>query len=142
MVVKAIEEWYMVLALTGLENIKWWHRNISRKGFVVNGFINHYPDFIVMTEKGKIVLIETKGDHLDNDQNRKKLILSHKWREKAGEPFRYYMIFRRKHLSLMVRISLTGFRRCWGNCDIHFQRAIAEMLPPHFTIHKKIQPIG
>ncbi len=86
-------EYDMVLALTGMQNIKWWHRNISRKGFVVNGFINHYPDFIVMTEKGKIVLIETKGDHLDNEQNRKKLTLSRKWQEKAGEPFRYYMIF-------------------------------------------------
>jgi type III restriction enzyme len=88
-------EYDMVLALTGM-NIKWWHRNMSRKGFVVNGFINHYPDFIVMTEKGKIVLIETKGDHLDNEQNRKKLALSRKWQEKAGEPFRYYMVFQEK----------------------------------------------
>lgn len=89
-------EYDMVLALTGLQNIKWWHRNMSRKGFVVNGFINHYPDFIVMTEKGKIVLIETKGDHLDNEQNRKKLTLSRKWQEKAGEQFRYYMVFQEK----------------------------------------------
>ena len=88
-------EYDMVLALTGM-NVKWWHRNMSRKGFVVNGFINHYPDFIVMTEKGKIVLIETKGDHLDNEQNRKKLTLSRKWQEKAGEPFRYYMVFQEK----------------------------------------------
>ena len=88
-------EYDMVLALTGM-NIKWWHRNMSRKGFVVNGFINHYPDFIVMTERGKIVLIETKGDHLDNEQNRKKLTLSRKWQEKAGEPFRYYMVFQEK----------------------------------------------
>lgn len=89
-------EYDMVLALTGMPNIKWWHRNMSRKGFVVNGFINHYPDFIVMTEKGKIVLIETKGDHLDNEQNRKKLSLSRKWQEKAGEQFRYYMVFQEK----------------------------------------------
>lgn len=89
-------EYDMVLALTGMPNIKWWHRNISRKGFMVNGFINHYPDFIVMTEKGKIVLIETKGDHLDNEQNRKKLTLSRRWQEKAGEPFRYYMVFQEK----------------------------------------------
>lgn len=54
------------------------------------------PDLIVMTEKGKIVLIETKGDHLDNEQNRKKLSLSRKWQEKAGEQFRYYMVFQEK----------------------------------------------
>lgn len=89
-------EYDMVLALTGMQNIKWWHRNMSRRGFVVNGFINHYPDFIVMTEKGKIVLIETKGDHLDNEQNRKKLALSRKWQQKAGEQFRYYMVFGEK----------------------------------------------
>lgn len=89
-------EYDMVLALTGLSNIKWWHRNMSRKGFAINGFINHYPDFIVMTEKGKIVLIETKGNHLDNEQNRKKLTLSRKWQEKAGEQFRYYMVFQEK----------------------------------------------
>ena len=89
-------EYDMVLALTGLPNIMWWHRNMSRKGFVVNGFINHYPDFIVMTQKGKIILVETKGDHLDNEYNRKKLALSRKWQEKAGEPFRYYMVFQEK----------------------------------------------
>lgn len=89
-------EYGMVLALTGLANVKWWHRNISRKGFVVNGFINHYPDFIVMTESGKIILIETKGDHLDNEANRKKLTLSRTWQSLAGEQFKYYMVFQEK----------------------------------------------
>ncbi len=27
----------------------------------INGIINHYPDFIVRTSSGKIVIIETKG---------------------------------------------------------------------------------
>ncbi len=89
-------EYDMVLALTGLPNIKWWHRNMSRKGFVINGFVNHYPDFIVMTKAGKIVLIETKGDHLDNEANRKKLELSRTWQNLAGEQFRYYMVFQKK----------------------------------------------
>ena len=102
-------EYDMILALTGLTNIKWWHRNMSRKGFVVNGFINHYPDFIVMTEKGKIVLIETKGDHLDNEQNRKKLVLSRKWQEKAGETFRYYMVFQEKAPDLSGAYSFDKF---------------------------------
>lgn len=89
-------EYDMVLALTGLTNVKWWHRNMSRKGFAVNGFINHYPDFIVMTESGKIVLIETKGDHLDNEANRKKLTLSRAWQSMAGTQFKYYMVFQEK----------------------------------------------
>ena len=102
-------EYDMVLALTGLPNIKWWHRNMSRKGFMVNGFINHYPDFIVMTQKGKIVLIETKGDHLDNEYNRKKLALSRKWQEKAGETFRYYMVFQEKAPDLSGAYSFAKF---------------------------------
>lgn len=61
----------MVLKLTGLPNIKWWHRNNQSKGFCLNGAHNHFPDFIVMTTSGKIVLIETKGDHYDNRVCRK-----------------------------------------------------------------------
>lgn len=99
----------MVLALTGLENVKWWHRNMPKKGFVVNGFVNHYPDFIVMTKAGKIVLIETKGDHLDNEQNRKKLNLSRTWQSMAGGQFKYYMVFQGKAPDLNGAYSFDKF---------------------------------
>lgn len=102
-------EYDMVLAFTGLSNIKWWHRNMSRKGFVINGFVNHYPDFIVMTKSGKIVLIETKGDHLDNEVNRKKLELSRTWQSLAGEQFRYYMVFQKKAPDLKGAYTFDGF---------------------------------
>jgi len=102
-------EYDMVLALTGLKNIKWWHRNMSRRGFYVNGYINHYPDFIVMTKNGKIVLIETKGDHLDNEVNRKKLELSRTWQSMAGEQFKYYMVFQNKAPNLRGAYTLDGF---------------------------------
>ena len=39
----------MVMALTAMPNVRWWHRNISRQGFCINGFVKHYPDFIVET---------------------------------------------------------------------------------------------
>ena len=45
-------------AVVGLDNVKWWHRIIERNDFRINGFINHYPDFMVMTQSGKLVLIE------------------------------------------------------------------------------------
>lgn len=48
--------------LSALSNIRWWHRNISRKGFAINGAVTAYPDLIVMTESGKLLLVETKGD--------------------------------------------------------------------------------
>jgi len=84
----------LILELTALDNIRWWHRNIARKGFAINGFIDHYPDFIVKTNNGKIILIETKGEHLKNDDSQAKLELGRQWSKTAGPNYRYYMVFR------------------------------------------------
>lgn len=88
----------MILEIAVLENIKFWHRNLSRgKGFYINGFQNnHYPDFILKTEKGNIILIETKGDHLDNDDSKNKRELGRVWVEKAGNNYKYFMVFENK----------------------------------------------
>ena len=69
----------MVWALSSLKNIKWWHRNISRLGFMINGSTHAYPDIIAMTHSGKILMIETKGDHLDNDESREKAKIGQQW---------------------------------------------------------------
>ena len=48
--------------LAGIDSVVWWHRNLSKgRGFRINGFLNHYPDFILRTERGKIIVVETKG---------------------------------------------------------------------------------
>lgn len=60
---------------------------------MLNGFINHYPDFIVATQQGKIILVETKGDDRDNSDSKAKLRLGRKWAELAGTNYRYYMVF-------------------------------------------------
>ena len=65
----------LVMELTGLPNVRWWHRNIARQGFCINGFLNHYPDLMIMTQKGSVVLAETKGEHLKNDDSRQKVKL-------------------------------------------------------------------
>lgn len=78
---------------SGLENIRWWHRNIDRKGFCINGPLNHYPDFILMTQSGTVVIVEPKGAHLKNDDSRRKLTLGRKWADMAGNKFRYFMVF-------------------------------------------------
>ena len=85
----------VISALAGLSNVRWWHRVIERNpnSFVLNGFINHYPDFIVATEKGNIILVETKGDDRDNSDSKAKLRLGRKWAELAGSKYRYYMVF-------------------------------------------------
>lgn len=93
-------EYELVMVLTGLTNIKWWHRNISRHGFFINGFVNHYPDFMVMTHSGKMVLIETKGDHLENRETKQKLALGRAWQNAAGPQYKYFMVFQSKDLQL------------------------------------------
>ena len=58
----------VVMELSSLNNIKWWHRNMARKGFAINGAVNAYPDIMVRTESGKLLLIETKGDQLEKSR--------------------------------------------------------------------------
>lgn len=86
----------LTLELTAIPSVRWWHRNIVDKkdGFRINGFINHYPDLIIMTQKGNIVLVETKGEHLKNDDSAKKARMGRAWQNAAGKGYRYYMVFR------------------------------------------------
>lgn len=78
-----------------MSNILFWTRNIEKRGFKINGFINHYPDFIIQTKSGKTVLVETKGDHLDAEQ---KIRLGQLWASKAGNEFRYFMVYDRREV--------------------------------------------
>lgn len=86
--------------VVALDNVQWWHRIIENKGFRINGYINHYPDFIVKTKSGKYILIEVKGDYLDGDDSRSKLRLGRKWQSMAGNNFRYFMVFDNKDLQI------------------------------------------
>lgn len=39
----------VISAISNEDNVYFWHRNQERgKGFFINGFINHYPDFIIV----------------------------------------------------------------------------------------------
>ena len=89
----------VVWELSALSNVKWWHRNSSRKGFAINGAVTAYPDLIVMTESGKVLLIETKGDQLENTESRVKAVIGSKWAAKAsmlGRIYKYYMVYQSK----------------------------------------------
>jgi type III restriction enzyme len=90
----------VITAIAALPNIVFWHRNLGRgKGFCINGYkSNHYPDFIVGTRSGRIILIETKGDDRDNSDSQAKCRLGNRWEELAGGQFRYFMVFDQKHI--------------------------------------------
>ncbi len=99
----------LVMELTALPNIRWWHRNIARHGFCINGYINHYPDVMIMTKSGKIIFAETKGGHLANDDSREKIELGRAWRAAAGNQYRYYMVFRDGDNILPGAVSMSQF---------------------------------
>jgi len=81
--------------IASMDNIAFWHRNLGRgKGFAINGFkSNHYPDFILATKSGKVLILETKGDDRDNPDSAAKRKLGKTWAEKAGEQFIYMMVY-------------------------------------------------
>jgi type III restriction enzyme len=92
--------------IANLESVQWWHRNLSRgKGFRINGFLNHYPDFILKMKSGKTVVLETKGDDRDNTDSELKLKLGKLWESKAGAPFKYMMVFDNNPIDGAERLS-------------------------------------
>ena len=98
--------------VAALPNVKWWHRNIDRVEFSINGFINPYPDFIVMTHSGKVVMLETKGGHLaTNDDSRDKAELGKVWQAQAGGNYRYYMVGEAEYANNPDVISLDTFMK-------------------------------
>lgn len=97
-------EYDVINAVANVENVRFWHRNPSRTGFCINGYINHYPDFIVQLYSGITVLLETKGDDRDNSDTREKIELGKTWANKAGEQYRYFMVFDKQQMDGAVTI--------------------------------------
>jgi len=81
----------LVLELSGMDNIVFWTKNIEKRGFFINGpTLNHYPDFIALTKKGRILVIETKGDHLIATE---KIELGNIWNKLSGVKYRYCLVY-------------------------------------------------
>ncbi len=92
-------EMRVINEIANLNNVLFWHRNLERgKGFLLNGFINHYPDFIVKLKNGITVLIETKGEDRDGSDSQSKLKLGKIWEAKAGQSYRYFMVYETEKL--------------------------------------------
>lgn len=85
----------VINAVANMENVEFWTRNRDKRDFFINGFINHYPDFIIKTKRGKVVLLETKGDHLDAE---KKIKLGSLWASKAGNNYRYCLVYEHRRV--------------------------------------------
>ena len=101
----------LIDTIVSLDNVKWWHRITGGKdSFRLNGFINHYPDFMVMTKSGKLVLVEYKGDDRDNSDSERKLKLGRKWQEYAGpDKYRYFMVFKNREFGIDGAYTMDDF---------------------------------
>ena len=97
-------EYDVISAIAENPNVLFWHRNLDRKGFCLNGFINHYPDFIVRMKSGKTILVETKGDHLVNDDSLNKIKIGRKWADMSGSDYRYFMVFQSKEVEGAITV--------------------------------------
>lgn len=97
-------EYDAIAAIADNPNVLFWHRNRERKDFAINGFINHYPDFIVKMKSGMTLIIETKGDHLANAETADKLWLGNKWADLAGDNYKYFMVFQSKEVDGAITI--------------------------------------
>lgn len=97
------------IKLSSMQQIKWWHRNISRQGFQINGSTHAYPDIIAMTVSGKILMVETKGDHLNNDESKEKARIGARWASLARNTYRYYMVFQTKQPDYPGAVSYNWF---------------------------------
>ena len=102
-------EFQVAWGLSALDNVKWWHRNISRLGFQINGPVHAYPNLIVMLQSGKILMVETKGDHLDNEASRLKAKIGTQWAKLAGKQYKYYMVFQTRQPDYPGAYSLDHF---------------------------------
>lgn len=77
------EEQNVAVHLDGEAAVKWWHRNVAKTNYGLQGWKRGriYPDFIFATGgnagSGRIVVMETKGDHLQNpDTNYKRDVMN------------------------------------------------------------------
>ena len=95
--------------LANMPNILWWHRNMARRGFVINGYVNAYPDIIAMTTGGMVLMVEPKGDHLENTESRQKVEIGRRWQHLAGDNYRYYMVFCDKDLRVEGAVHFDRF---------------------------------
>lgn len=97
--------------LSNSDRIRWWHRVVERREgeFRINGFINHYPDFLAQTTDGVVLAIETKGGHLIGEDSEAKLRLGTRWADMAGREFRYVMVFESQKLDMANSLTLAEF---------------------------------
>ena len=88
-------EFQVINRLNSLD-IKWWHRIIANKEneFKINASLNHYPDFVICTKRGTIIMVEVKGEDRDGSDSQQKVKIGRVWQTLSGNvKYKYFMVF-------------------------------------------------
>ena len=96
-------EFNVISRVISLDNVVWWHRIDDKRkeySFKINGFINHYPDFLILTKKNTLILVEVKGEQLANPESKNKLELG-----KSGSLLQTNLVYRINLDTFMVFIT-------------------------------------
>jgi len=84
------------LDLDGLPNIQYWLRNREKKDpFYIQGWQKNkfYPDFIAVTKKGNIVVLEWKGeDRVSNEDTEYKVEIGEMWAKLGKGKLHFYLV--------------------------------------------------
>lgn len=100
-------EYYFIKRIASLSNVVCWHEILSRQpGSCMKGFIPHYPDFIVKLERGKMLLIETKCDHLANPASTAK-VKQGEYSQRLDKPgqYKYFMTYQHQGIKGAVAVN-------------------------------------
>lgn len=83
------------LDLDTMPNIEFWVRNREKSDFYLQGWQRNkfYPDFIALTKKGKIILLEWKGeDRISNEDTEYKTELAKTWEKLGDNKLRFFLV--------------------------------------------------
>lgn len=89
------EELEFVRQIDTLSNTRWWYRNIEKRDFFIQGWSRQrfYPDFILKTKSGTIVIVEYKGEYLLTGEDTKyKEDIGKEWAKLAGRGHEFYLV--------------------------------------------------
>lgn len=60
-------------------------------------------------KSGNIILVETKGEQLKNDDSKAKLPLGKKWDYMCAKRFKYYMVFEKSDMQIQGPYTMDSF---------------------------------
>jgi type III restriction enzyme len=85
------EEVDLALALERDRAVEFWVRNLESNPqhafWLPRSTGKFYPDFIAKLADGRLLVVEYKGAHLDNDETKEKENIGKLWAEKSGNLF-------------------------------------------------------